>query len=78
MMMEETIPRNIVWSTDRLDLTDPFQRKWYLRQVLTYGREENIQKLDFDEIETYLEELNLPADVLSLWKRYMEERNAFR
>ena len=31
-------PRYIVWSTDRLDLTDPFQRKWYIRQVIEHGK----------------------------------------
>jgi hypothetical protein len=33
-------PRHIVWSTDQIDLDDPFQRRWYLRQALTHGRAE--------------------------------------
>jgi hypothetical protein len=35
-------PNYIVWSTDRVDLSDPFQRRWYLQQVLTHGRLEDI------------------------------------
>jgi hypothetical protein len=27
-------PRHIVWSTDQLDLADPFQRQWYICQVI--------------------------------------------
>lgn len=52
--MPEHIQRYIVWSTDRLDLSDPFQRRWWLRQVLTYWRAENIRALDFDEVEREL------------------------
>ena len=60
--------RHIVWSTDRLDLSDPFQRRWYLRQVLTHGRAEDIRTLDFAEIRRELENLDLPPDIYSLWK----------
>ena len=35
-------PRYIVWSTDRLDLADPFQRKWYIRQVIEHGKAEDV------------------------------------
>jgi len=31
-------PRHIVWSASHLDLSDPYQRRWYLRQVLAHGR----------------------------------------
>jgi len=65
-------------STDRVDLTDPFQRKWYLRQVLTHGRAGDIQALDFDEIAGCLEELKLPPDVHNLWKWFLEKRNVGR
>jgi hypothetical protein len=30
-------PRHVVWSTDRVDLADPFQRKWCIRQVIEHG-----------------------------------------
>jgi hypothetical protein len=41
-------PRHIVWSTDQLDLSDPFQRRWYLLQVLTHGRAEAIRSLELE------------------------------
>jgi len=56
----------IVWSTDRVDLSDPFQRRWYLQQVLTHGRTEDIRKLDLGEVAASLDSLNLPEDVRSL------------
>ncbi len=39
-------PRHIAWSTDRLDLADPFQRKWYIRQVIEHGKAEDVALLD--------------------------------
>lgn len=69
-------PRHIVWSTERLDLTDPFQRRWYLRQVLSHGRAEDIRALDLDEVERELDDLQLPPDIWQLWKRYFEHRAA--
>ena len=64
-------PRYIVWSTDQLDLSDPYQRRWYLQQVLTHGRSEDIRSLDLEEIRRELENLNLPPDVYSLWKSFL-------
>jgi len=34
--------RYIVWSKRNLDLSDPWQRRWYIPQVLSYGRTEDI------------------------------------
>lgn len=65
-------PRHIVWSTDQLDLSDPFQRRWYLRQVLTHGRAEDIHALDLEDIRRELENLDLPPDIYSLWKAYLK------
>ncbi len=63
--------RYIVWSTDKeIDLDDPFQRKWYIKQVLTYGRAEDIATLDWNEIKRLLPEMELPKDVKSLWEDY--------
>jgi len=64
-------PRHIVWSTNQVDLSDPFQRRWYLRQVLTYGRAEDIRSLDLEEVRRELDELNLPPEVYSLWKSFL-------
>jgi hypothetical protein len=69
-------PRHIVWSTDQLDLSDPFQRRWYLRQVLLNGRAEDIARLDFTEVERDLDSLQLPDHLAQLWKRFLEQRAA--
>jgi hypothetical protein len=68
-------PRHIVWSTNKVDLSDPFQKNWYLQQVLTYGRAEDVRQLDFDEVAKNLEILNLPKDVYHLWKTYLGTRS---
>lgn len=69
-------PRHIVWSTDQLDLDDPFQQRWYLRQVLLHGRAEDVARLDLASVERELDALNLPPDVYSLWARFLEYRRA--
>ena len=70
-----TPPRHLVWSTDRLDLADPFQRKWYIRQVIEHGRAEDVAGLDLDEVAHLLDELNLSAQLYSLWARLLEVRS---
>ena len=67
-------PRHIVWSTQHLDLTDSFQRGWYLRQVLSHGRTTDIRRLDLAEVERELDTLQLPAEIWQLWKRFLEHR----
>lgn len=69
-------PAYIVWSTDQIDLSDPFQRRWYIQQVLTHGRMEDICTLNLDEIAAVLNEITLPEDVRSLWQRFLETRHA--
>jgi len=71
-----TPPKHIVWSTDRLDLDDPFQRRWYLRQVIMHGRSEDIRELNFEEVEQELDALDLPSDLYQLWKKFLEARDA--
>lgn len=71
-------PRHILWSTDTLDLTDPFQRTWYLRQALMYGRAEDIRSLDLDEVARRLDDLDLPPALDDLWRRFLEMRRAAR
>ncbi len=68
-------PRHIVWSTDRVDLSDPFQRRWYLRQILMHGRSEDIRKLDLEQVESELDQLSLPPDLNQLWKMFLESRH---
>lgn len=64
-------PRHLVWSTDTLDLSDPFQKRWLLRQTLTRGRAEDIRTLDLDDIKQELDQLDLPKEIESLWRRYL-------
>jgi hypothetical protein len=73
--MITNIPHYIVWSTDRLQLDDPFQRRWLLKQTLTHGRAEDIRKLNLNEIALELDNLTLPDEVYSLWKHYLEYLN---
>jgi hypothetical protein len=69
-------PTYIVWSTDQVDLSDPFQRRWYIKQVLVHGRLEDIRTLNLDEVTAALDEMILPDDVRSLWQRFLETRHA--
>ena len=71
-------PKHIVWSTDRLDLADPFQRKWYIRQVIEHGKAEDVASLNLDEVARLLDELNLPPHLRSLWSRFLESRHDTR
>ncbi len=66
----------IVWSKDQIDLSDPFQRSWYIQQVLTHGRAEDIRALNLDEIAAVLDDILLPEDVRSLWQCFLERRHA--
>lgn len=69
-------PTYIVWSTDQIDLSDPFQRRWYIQQVLTHGRAEDIRSLKLEDIAAVLDEIVLPEDVRDLWERFLEIRHA--
>jgi hypothetical protein len=71
-------PRHIVWSTDRVDLTDDFQRRWYLRQVLMHGNAPDIRTLDLCEVARLLDELYLPPHLHDLWARFFETKGAAR
>jgi hypothetical protein len=75
MFMAADIPRYIVWSTDQIDFSDPFQHRWLLKQILTHGRAEDIKALDFDEVERELDHLHLPHEIDSLWRFYLENRH---
>ena len=64
------VPRHIVWSKRELDLSDPWQRRWYINQVLVHGRAEDVARLDWEEVRRLLPELNLPPEVRHLWEAY--------
>jgi hypothetical protein len=69
-------PRHLGWSTDTLDLSDPFQKRWLLRQTLTHGRAEDIRALKLEDIRSELSQLDLPKEIESLWRRYLEYLDA--
>lgn len=59
--------RYFVWSTNKeIDLNDPWQRKWYITQVLLHGRTEDIAELDWNEGRELLPTLDLPSAIRSL------------
>ncbi len=61
----------IIWSTNReIDLDNPIQKKFYVKNVLMYGLAEDISKLDFDYVKNILPELDLPKEIKSLWENY--------
>ena len=70
--MASNLPRHIVWSTDKLDLRDPFQKRWLLRQTLMHGMAQDIRVLELGDIRKNLDQLDLPKEVDSLWRRYLE------
>jgi len=69
-------PRHLVWSTDTIDLSDPFQKRWLLRQTLMHGRAEDIRALKIEEIRRELDQLDLPKEIENLWRRYLEYLDA--
>lgn len=69
-------PRHIVWSTETVNLNDPFQKRWLLRQTLMHGRAEDISTLQIEDIKAELNQLGLPKDIESLWRRYLEYLDA--
>ncbi len=68
-------PRHVVWSTDEVDIADPFQRNWLLKQILTHGTAEDIRRLDLDEVAKQIDRLQLPADIERLWRAFLNARN---
>lgn len=74
--MTTNLPRHLVWSTDSLNLDDPFQRRWYIRQVLMYGRAADIRMLDLEEVAHLLDDLRLPPHLDRLWRTFLESRHA--
>lgn len=68
-------PRHVVWSTDEVDVADPFQRNWLLKQILTHGTAEDIRRLDLDEVAQQIDQLQLPADIERLWRAFLNARN---
>jgi hypothetical protein len=68
-------PRHLVWSTDHLDLSDPFQRRWQLQQTLTHGLAEDIRKLDIEEVAREIDFFKLPGEIERLWRDFLKSRH---
>ncbi len=71
-------PRHLVWSTDKIDPRDPFQKRWLLRQTLLHGTAQDIRALTLADIQNNLDDLGLPKEIESLWRRYLEYSHARR
>jgi hypothetical protein len=73
------IPRHIVWSIDKaenIDLSDPENRRWWIKQVLMNGRMEHIRGLELDEVEKIPPGLYLPRPIKILWSDYFAKRRS--
>lgn len=66
--------RYIVWSKDKIDLNDKWQKKWYIKQVLNYGKASDIKALNLSEVEMMLKDLNLTPEVKQLWESYFDAK----
>jgi hypothetical protein len=71
-------PKHIVWSMGNreIDLSDPSDRAWWIKQVLMHGRIEDVLALDFDEVERLLPGLYLPRPVRKLWSDYFAAKGS--
>jgi hypothetical protein len=49
-----------------------------MRQIIEHGRAEDVARLDLNEVEQLLDEMNLPPHLHSLWARFLEQRHAAR
>ncbi len=65
--------RYIIWSKRTVDLTDPWQRQWWIQQVLLHGRAEDVAALDWEEVRQVLPLLELPPSVRRLWEEYFAQ-----
>jgi hypothetical protein len=66
--------RHIVWSKNEIELSDSWQRKWYIQQVLTHGRAEDVAELNWEEVKSLLKDLNLPQPIKRLWEGYFNAK----
>jgi len=68
--------KHICWYADlvKLDFSDPWTKRWWIKQVLMHGKFEDIKELDLKEIENVFPELYLPNDIKNLWGDYFNWR----
>lgn len=65
---------HIVWyaDLDKMDLNNPWLKRWWIQQVLIHGRIEDIRRLDFNEVKKNLPYLRLKKKIKSLWEDYFK------
>jgi hypothetical protein len=47
-----------------------------MKQILTHGRMEDVRALGLQEVKRELDYLDLPSNIYSLWKRFLESQHA--
>lgn len=64
--------KHIVWyaDLDKLDFSNTWIKKWWIKQVLMHGTLEDIKELNLEELEIVLPELYLPENIKNLWVDY--------
>jgi hypothetical protein len=60
----------IVWSKKDINLNSPYQKRWYIKQVLLHGRAEDVAELNWNEVKVLLDRLDLPKNIYRLWRNY--------
>lgn|GEM_PF-1011749 len=68
--------KRVVWSVSSVDLSDSFQRRWYIKQVLEHGGVEDIRflikEIGLKKIAEELDNLNLSPPIYKVWKILLE------
>ena len=67
--------RHLVWSTDTLELSHPFQRRWYIQQVLLHGRAEDLRTLNLEEVAQLIDHLDVPPHIKRLWQAFLKDKD---
>lgn len=74
----QRVDKHIYWSTDRsieVDLDDPDQKKWWIKQVLSNGTMADVRELDLQDIAACIDQIHLPKPIRALWKYYFDTRD---
>ncbi len=73
------VSKHIYWSTEgtvSVDLSDPVQKRWWIKEVLMNGTMEDIRQLNWNDIRDALPHIYLPRPVRALWTDYFASRNS--
>ena len=64
------LERYIVWSEKRLNLSAPWPRRWYIKQVLLRGGADGVATLNQEKIKDLFLRLDLPTEFRRLWEAH--------